>query len=109
MDGFQLPHRHVIASGAVTVASTDCVITLKKTSGAATNVNLPIHPQDGQIVIIKDEKGDANSNNITLLPDTAVGTDTVEGASSYVVSVNKQSLVIQYNATTTNWNILSGS
>jgi hypothetical protein len=107
MDGFQLQRRTITASGTVTVLSTDVVIAIDKTVGGATPVLLPVTSADGKIYIIKDEKGDANTNNITLTPDRTVNSDTIEGSNSYVMNLAKSSAMIQYDASTANWMVLA--
>ncbi|MBR1230199.1 hypothetical protein JQ600_35480 [Bradyrhizobium sp. AUGA SZCCT0176] len=61
--------RTVTAAGAVTVASDDVDdIIIEKTVGAATTVNLPDSSLRSKPVRIIDGKGDAATNNITILP-----------------------------------------
>lgn len=76
--GGNLATREVTASGPVTVQSTDCVIIINKTIGAATAVSLP-PVKNGKMIIIKDGKGDANANNITV-------SASIDGGSSYVIN-----------------------
>lgn len=91
--------RVVTAAGAVTVsATTDYIVVVNKTVGAATAVNLPAGVT-GQEFVIKDGKLDAATNNITLTP--AAG--NIDGAATYVMNVNGQSVTIVYNGT--QWNI----
>lgn len=87
--------RVVIAAGAVTVATTDYMVEVNKTVGAATTVNLPAAPVTGTQFIIKDGKGDAASNNITITP--AAG--NIDGAGTYVMNQNFQSVVVIYDGT----------
>lgn len=76
-------------------------VVVNKTSGAATTVSLPKGPNKGRKVTIKDGKGDSGTNNITInTPDSK----TIDGASSYVLSVNYSGAVMQYNGT--EWNVL---
>src|SRR4051812_22106733 len=77
MNGFQYARRTVTASGTVTVLSSDTYLSINKTVGAATSVQLPNSPRDGFLLMVKDAKGDANTNNITLLAGSG---DSVEGA-----------------------------
>lgn len=87
--------REVTAAGAITVSlSTDYVILVNKTIGAATTVNLPAG-QNGLTFLIKDKKGDANTNNITIVP---AGSDTIQGSANYVMNVNSQAVWLVYNA-----------
>lgn len=92
--------REHTAAGAVTLAHLDDIILVNKASGAATAVNLPANPLIGRVYTIKDAKGDANSNNITLTP--AAG--NIDGSGTYVMSTNYQAARIAYNGT--QWNVL---
>lgn len=90
--------RVVIAAGAVTVTAADYMVIVNKTSGAATTVNLPAGVLN-TIFIIKDGKGDAAANNITVTP--AAG--NIDGASTYVMNTNYAAIGLVYNGT--QWNI----
>ncbi len=100
LNGLLLKTRVVTASGDVTVnINTDYAIIVNKSSGAATNVNLPSGITH-QAFVIKDGKGDASSNNITIVP--AAG--NIDGASSYVMASNYESTTVIYNGT--QWNVI---
>lgn len=61
--------REVTAAGAVTVVADDADdIIINKTVGAATTVNLPSAASRTKTIRIIDGKGDANTNNITIVP-----------------------------------------
>lgn len=61
--------REVTAAGAVTVDADDADdIIINKTVGEATTVNLPSAALRTKPVRIIDGKGDANTNNITIVP-----------------------------------------
>lgn len=93
--------REVTAAGAVAVSPlTDYVILINKTVGAATVVNLPVG-QNGLSYIIKDKKGDANSNNITITPN---GAETIDGAATLILNVNKASTSLVFQGT--DWSIV---
>lgn len=85
--------RVVTAAGAVTMASTDDIVVVDKTVAAATTVNLISSPTTGTTQVIKDGKGDALTNNITLTP--AAG--TIDGAASYVINTNYGAVIVVYN------------
>lgn len=68
--------RVVTAAGAVTVSNLDDIILVNKTVGAATTANLPEIALKGRVYTIKDAKGDANSNNITLTQAVTVTNST---------------------------------
>lgn len=87
--------RSVTAAGAVTVsATTDYYVGINKTVGAATVVNLPAGVT-GMTFVIKDEKGDAAANNITITP--AAG--NIDNAGTKIMNVNLQSVTLFYNGT----------
>lgn len=90
----RVPTRVITAAGAVTVSATaDYFVCINKTSGAATTVNLPATPPTGVTYLIKDCKGDAATNNITITP--AAG--NIDGSSTYVLSNNYASVALVYN------------
>jgi hypothetical protein len=92
--------RVVTASGPIAVATSDYVIIVRKTTGAATTVDLPVSPTVGQTFVIKDGKGDAHTNNITLIPASG----TIDGATTYVMNTNYASKEIIY--TGVEWSVL---
>lgn len=91
--------RVVTASGAVTVATTDFVVIVNKATGAPTTVNLPSSPTTGTVFVVKDGKGDAATNNITVTP--AAG--NIDGASTLTMNVGYESVNLVYNGT--QWNV----
>lgn len=92
--GQQVLTRVVTAAGAVTVSGTlDQVVVVNKTVGAATTVNLPATPATGLMVVIKDGKGDAGANNITITP--AAG--NIDGAGTLVINANYGKAALVYN------------
>lgn len=91
--------RVVVAAGAITVTTADYLVVVNKTVGAASAVALPAGVT-GQAFVIKDGKGDANANNITITP--AAG--NIDGAGTLVMTVNYQAVKIQYNGT--QWNVV---
>jgi hypothetical protein len=86
------------SSGAYVVLSTDCLIIINKTVGAATAVTLPASPASGRVLIVKDGKGDANSNNITLDGNGK----NIDGASPLTINTAYGAARIAYNGT--QWN-----
>lgn len=87
--------RVVTAAGAVTVTAADYTVEVNKTTGAATAVNLPATPVTGQHFYIKDGKGDAATNNITVTP--AAG--NIDGSATYVINQAYGAVEIQYDGT----------
>jgi hypothetical protein len=88
--------RRITAAGAVTVSITDEVIVIAQTVGAAITVNLPASPETGRSYSVKDGKGDAFTNTITVEPD---GAQTIDGAPNFVLNVNYASVDITWDGT----------
>jgi hypothetical protein len=95
--------RVVTASGAVTVATTDDIVVVNKTTGAATTANLPASPATGVQFCIKDGKGDANTNNITITP--AAG--NIDGSANDVINTAYGAACLVYNGT--QYNVLASN
>jgi hypothetical protein len=91
--GMNAAVRVVTAAGAITVTTSDYIICVNKTTGAATTVNLPASPGVGDIYIIKDCKGDASTNNITVTPASG----NIDGSATFVINVSRQSAGIFYD------------
>ena len=90
--------RTITAAGPVTVNSTDNVVMINKTIGEPTTVTLPVDVNSGagnRILIIKDLKGDANVNMITISPASG----TIDGISSVYITERYQSFTFIRNAT----------
>ncbi len=96
------PKRTAITT-PVTVIATDRTVITNLTSPGAVVVNLPAAPLDGQEIIIKDGKGDAGTNNITINGNGA----NIDGYTSYVLNTNFASLEIVYDSASTNWRIIN--
>lgn len=80
--------RVVTAAGTVTVSNTEGGVAINKTVGAATTVQLPAAGlRNGLPVVVVDMKGDALTNNITVLP---AGAETINGNANAVLNSNKQ-------------------
>lgn len=94
----------VATTTPVTVSATaDFCVVSDLTAPGAVAVNLPAGVS-GQVFVIVDGKGDASSNNITVTPN---GGDTIKGAASLVLDHNRQALILQYHAGTTDWKVLA--
>lgn len=70
--------------------SVDC-------SGAPITIDLPNAPATGRSFVIKDRLGNAATNNITVT--TIGGVVTIDGATSYVMNVNKQAINLIFSGT----------
>lgn len=86
--------RVVTAAGAITAATTDQLIEVNKTVGAATTVNMPSCAANANLQLtIIDGKGDASTNNITLTPSAG----TINGSSTFIMNVNRQQTTVYYD------------
>lgn len=90
------------AAGDVTCINEAGVI-VKKTSGAPTTVTLPASPINGQTVWVKDGKGDASTNRITVVPASG----TIDGAANHLIGENFGQRWFTYNGT--EWGLNSGA
>ncbi len=81
--------RIVTSGGTVTLDPTDGVIWIKQTVGAPINVSVnPALLPVGRKYTIKDAKGDAASNNITITPVSG----SCDGAGTFVLRYAYQAL-----------------
>lgn len=95
-----VPTGATMTSGS-SITMTTTILRINKTSGSATAVTLPASPiTDTQLYIVKDQKGDAATNNITLTPSSG----QIDGSSSFVMNVNKQSVSLNFDGT--NWSVV---
>lgn len=93
----------VVVSGATyTVLSTDAVIFVNKTVGSATGIVLPAAPNLGRRIIVKDAKGDAATNNITITASQTI--DGTAGATGRVINTNFGRMLLIYNGSS--WSIM---
>ena len=90
----------VTAAGSVTCGSADDVVVINKGTGEATAVTLPASPATGKQVVIKDGKGDASVNNITVSADSG----TIDGAASQVIDSDYGARMFVFNGS--EWNLL---
>lgn len=89
-----------IATADYVVLVTDDVVIINKAVGAATAVTLPATPTAGDQYTIKDGKGDAAAQNITISPSAG----TIDGAATSVISTNYGKAHFVYNGV--QWNLI---
>lgn len=63
-------------------------------------INLPSNPSNSNLVTIKDKKGDAATNNITISGNGKL----IDGVSSILINKNNQSYTLKYDGA--DWNII---
>ncbi len=93
------------ASGDVNVLPINDVAIINKTVGAATAVSIPASDFStlGQRFIIKDGKGDAAVNNITITPASG----TIDGQPNYEINTNYGYVALIDNGT--EYNVIAAS
>ena len=94
------PTTVVTAGASYAVLSTDYYIDIDKTVGSATAVVLPPSPGKGATLIIKDGKGDAGTNQITINGNG----NNIDGQATYVMAFNYQSITLIYSGTS--WGVV---
>lgn len=93
--------REAVTSPITVASTTDCVVISNLTVAGAVAVNLPAGVA-GQVFMIVDGKGDANTNNITITPN---GAETINGAASLTITSNNGAVIIVFRGT--NWTVAS--
>lgn len=84
----------VVTSGpSVTVSASDGLVVINKTTGSPTTVTLEANPAAGTQHQIKDGKGDAATNKITVTPASG----TIDGAASFVINQNRGGVSLLYS------------
>jgi hypothetical protein len=81
-------------------ASQRCII-INKAAGAPTQVTLTPNPGNGMWALVKDGKGDAATNNITIIPYAG----TIDGAAAFLIDRNYGGALFRYNGVS--WNLVS--
>ena len=81
------------ADNQYVVGLTDSFIGVNS-SGGAIVIQLPDAPVEGRTFIIKDDSGNAATNNITIT--TVSGIDTIDGLTSFTMNTAFQSTQIMY-------------
>lgn len=90
---FTAAGNHQIVNGAGVVVN--------KTVGAATGISAPKVLELGRTFFVKDAKGDATTNNITV---TDPAGHTIDGAASFVINFNYGEVWFRWNKT--EWNVV---
>jgi hypothetical protein len=88
--------KQIVAAGDVVLADNESadVITINKGAGEPTNVFLPSAALRDKPITIVDKRGDANANNITVMPKAASG-QTLMGGAAYVIDSNGASIKLR--------------
>jgi hypothetical protein len=90
----------VLTSGSPTLGNCGNVLVVNKTVGGATAVTLPASAS-GCVYVVKDGKGDANTNNITITPTSGL----IDGAGTKVLNTSYGKVTVIFDGT--NWDIIA--
>lgn len=91
----------VVSAGATVVLNgTNEKVIVRKTIGSHTQILVPADFAIGQVITIKDGKGDAAVNNIDVVPSSG----TIDGNVRVTLANNYQSLSIAWDGTV--WSII---
>jgi hypothetical protein len=88
-EGFE---QHITAAGPVSVQAGVGIVRVDQTVGAAITLNLPPAASKTCSVLICDWKGDAGTNNITIVPD---GSEKIQGRTSWVIAGDTGSVYLR--------------
>jgi hypothetical protein len=90
------PYRTFVLTAGTSFNFTGTVntVSVNKTTGSATQVNLPSSPSIDDFFVVKDRKGDSFLNPITV----SGGTNTIDGNTSYIIKIkDKPSLTFLFD------------
>lgn len=82
----------VTSPGSINVSNSDNIVVINKIIGEPTSVILPASVPVGHIIIVKDGKGDASINNITI--SSSVG---IDGLQNIIMTQNSQSFTFLFD------------
>jgi hypothetical protein len=84
--------QHITTAGPVTVADNAGIVRVDQTVGAAIELDLPLAAAKTCSVLIADWKGDAGTNNITIMPS---GSEKIQGQSSWTIAGDTGSIFLR--------------
>jgi hypothetical protein len=84
--------QHITSAGPVTILDNAGIVRVDQTAGAAIELDLPLASAKTCPVLIADWKGDAGTNNITIMPS---GTEKIQGRSSWVIAGDTGSIFLR--------------
>lgn len=84
--------QHITAAGPVSINNDSGIVRVDQTVGAAITLNLPPAANKTCSVLIADWKGDAGTNNITIVPN---GSEKIQGRSSWTIAGDTGSVYLR--------------
>jgi len=92
--GGRIVKRTFSTAGNYTVLTDDYIIAKTGITGGGDTVTLPSGATNGQVFVIKDESGNAGTDNITI---ATAGAETIDGAATRVISANYGTVTVYFN------------
>tara|TARA_R110000772_G_scaffold268686_2_gene397493 strand:- start:43276 stop:44598 length:1323 start_codon:yes stop_codon:yes gene_type:complete len=86
----------ISSAGNYTILITDYVILKDGITGGGDTVTLPNDATNGQMFLIKDSSGTANTNNITI---NTADTETIDGSAEVIINGNYDSVKVIFDGT----------
>ena len=90
----------IVTTTPYNATDTDSALFINLTIPGPSLIILPSVPEIGRLIIVKDMRGDASINNITV----SAGTNTIDNFNRVVLIHNRQSYTFLWNGT--EWNIV---
>lgn len=84
--------QHITAAGPVSVLPNAGTVRVDQAVGAAITINLPAAASKTCPVLVADWKGDAGTNNITIVPN---GTEKIQGKSQWMIAGDTGSVFLR--------------
>lgn len=86
----------VVTDATYSLTGVEQVVLVNRTVAGATTVSLPASTNEGRKITIKDSKGDAATNNITI---NVTGGGTIDSTTSYTINANYGSVTVIWSGT----------
>jgi len=84
--------QHITAAGPAAINANTAIVRVDQTVGAPITINLPAGKDKSCPVLVADWKGDAGTNNITIMP---FGSEKIQGMSSWTIASDTGSVFLR--------------
>lgn len=101
--GLSLEGEREILTTPDTMTDNDFMVSSNLTVAGAVAITLPSNAPVGHMLLIRDGKGDAGANNVTI---SAAAGDTVDGGASIAINVNRGAVLLR-KASLTAWAVVA--
>lgn len=93
------------ATDPYVITPTDIVVIVPTDTITSPEITLPATPANGRLVHIKDGRGQASTNNITVNPN-GNSIESLGVGINYIINTNYQSTTLVYESTVQRWHII---